>query len=102
MTMNEIITIELIKYIIVNGGSASIVGIWVYINNIMRKRDIDDLRREFENLKIKQKYSESEFSNRFDRLEQKIDDICDVLKKYIDERMGHQQEKNDLKYERKK
>jgi hypothetical protein len=100
--MNEIITIELIKYIIVNGGSASIVGIWVYINNIMRKRDIDDLRREFENLKIKQKYSESEFSSRFDRLEQKIDDICDVLKKYIDERMGHQQEKNDLKYERKK
>lgn len=100
--MNEIITIELIKYIIVNGGSASIVGIWGYINNIMRKRDIDDLRREFENLKIKQKYSESEFSNRFDRLEQKIDDICDVLKKYIDERMGHQQEKNDLKYERKK
>jgi hypothetical protein len=100
--MNEIITIELIKYIIVNGGSASIVGIWVYINNIMRKRDIDDLRREFENLKIKQKYSEFEFSNRFDRLEQKIDDICDVLKKYIDERMGHQQEKNDLKYERKK
>lgn len=100
--MNEIITIELIKYIIVNGGSASIVGIWVYINNIMRKRDIEDLRREFENLKIKQKYSESEFSNRFDRLEQKIDDICDVLKKYIDERMGHQQEKNDLKYERKK
>lgn len=100
--MNEIITIELIKYIIVNGGSASIVGIWVYINNIMRKRDIDDLRREFENLKVKQKYSESEFSNRFDRLEQKIDDICDVLKKYIDERMGHQQEKNDLKYERKK
>lgn len=100
--MNEIITIELIKYIIVNGGSASIVGIWVYINNIMRKRDIDDLRREFENLKIKQKYSESEFSSRFDRLEQKIDDICEVLKKYIDERMGHQQEKNDLKYERKK
>ena len=100
--MNEIITIELIKYIIVNGGSASIVGIWVYINNIMRKRDIDDLRREFENLKMKQKYTESEFSNRFDRLEQKIDDICDVLKKYIDERMGHQQEKNDLKYERKK